>query len=99
MGQKVQIDTAKSAGIKQVVIVSSMGGTDPENMLNKLGDGNILQWKRKAEQYLTQSGLTYTIIHPGGTHAWGSTYWNPALPLIFTGTYHSYTCHFSPLSK
>lgn len=66
VGQKAQIDAAKAAGVKQVVLVSSMGGTDPENALNKLGDGNILQWKRKAEQYLMASGLTYTIIHPGG---------------------------------
>jgi hypothetical protein len=35
-------------------------------MLNKLGDGLILMWKRKAEQYLLASGLDYTIIHPGG---------------------------------
>ncbi|KXZ44869.1 hypothetical protein GPECTOR_61g822 [Gonium pectorale] len=66
LGQKVQIDAAKAAGIKKVVLVSSMGGTDKENNLNKLGDGNILQWKRKAEQYLIASGLNYTIIHPGG---------------------------------
>lgn len=66
LGQKVQIDAARAAGVKKVVLVSSMGGTDPENMLNKLGDGNILQWKRKAEQYLMASGITYTIIHPGG---------------------------------
>lgn len=43
-----------------------MGGTDPENFLNKLGGGNVLLWKRKAEQYLIASGLDYTIIHPGG---------------------------------
>ncbi|KAG2492360.1 hypothetical protein HYH03_009308 [Edaphochlamys debaryana] len=67
LGQKAQIDAAKAAGIKHVVLVSSMGGTDPSNNLNKLGDnGNILQWKRKAEQYLIASGLKYTIIHPGG---------------------------------
>lgn len=28
--------------------------------------GNILVWKRKAEEYLIASGLNYTIIHPGG---------------------------------
>lgn len=66
VGQKLQIDAAKAAGVKQVILVSSMGGTDPENMLNKLGEGNILQWKRKAEQYLAASGVPYTIIHPGG---------------------------------
>jgi uncharacterized protein YbjT (DUF2867 family) len=31
-----------------------------------VGGGKILFWKRKAEQYLIDSGLTYTIIHPGG---------------------------------
>ncbi|GBF95759.1 hypothetical protein Rsub_08195 [Raphidocelis subcapitata] len=69
LGQKLQIDAAKAAGVKQVVLVGSMGGTDPSNMLNKLvgeDGGNILQWKRRAEQYLTASGLEYTIIHPGG---------------------------------
>jgi len=66
LGQKAQIDAAKAAGVEQVVLISSMGGTDPNHMLNKLGDGNILQWKRKAEQYLIASGLKYTIIHPGG---------------------------------
>jgi hypothetical protein len=43
-----------------------MGGTDPENRLNKIGGGNILVWKRKAEIYLVNSGLPYTIVHPGG---------------------------------
>eukprot|EP00775_Hariotina_reticulata_P010886 gene10886-11040_t len=66
LGQKVQIDAAKQAGVKQVIVISSMGGTDPNHMLNKLGNGNILQWKRKAEQYLIASGVSYTIIHPGG---------------------------------
>lgn len=65
-GQKRQFDAAQVAGVKQVVVISSMGGTQPDNTLNKIGDGNILVWKRKAEQYLVASGLTYTIIHPGG---------------------------------
>jgi uncharacterized protein YbjT (DUF2867 family) len=72
IGQKNQIDAAKKHGLKHVVICSSMGGTNPENPLNKLGlsedgkGGNILLWKRKAEKYLIDSGITYTIIHPGG---------------------------------
>ncbi len=82
LGQKHQIDGAKKCGCKHVVICSSMGGTNPDHMLNGLGrddgdpavhreadpetKGNILQWKRKAEKYLIESGLTYTIIHPGG---------------------------------
>eukprot|EP00882_Tetradesmus_deserticola_P002106 GHRQ01002255.1.p1 GENE.GHRQ01002255.1~~GHRQ01002255.1.p1 ORF type:complete len:282 (+),score=141.53 GHRQ01002255.1:1169-2014(+) len=67
LGQKVQIDAAKAAGVKQVVLISSMGGTDPEHFLNRMGDNaRILDWKRKAEQYLMSSGVPYTIIHPGG---------------------------------
>ena len=74
LGQRNQIDAAQKCGCTHVVICSSMGGTDPEHMLNGLGreesdppsKGNILQWKRKAEKYLIESGLTYTIIHPGG---------------------------------
>lgn len=65
-GQKLQIDAAKAAGVKHVVLVSSMGGTDESNRLNNLGNGKILVWKRKAEEYLIASGLTYTILHPGG---------------------------------
>ena len=117
LGQKNQIDAAKAAGLKHVVICGSMGGTNPDNMcvwlrdlfihrtrahwratrgartiirsggashcargrvgsglcrLNGIGKaadgtgGNILLWKRKAEDYLIKSGLTYTVVHPGG---------------------------------
>ena len=79
LGQKAQIDAAKASGPDtHIVICSSMGGCDPSNMLNALGretladgttksgTGNILLWKRKAEKYLIDSGLPYTIVHPGG---------------------------------
>ncbi|GMN59532.1 hypothetical protein TIFTF001_028626 [Ficus carica] len=66
IGQKNQIDIAKAAGVKQIVLVGSMGGTDPNHPLNSLGNGNILIWKRKAEQYLADSGVPYTIIRAGG---------------------------------
>lgn len=50
-----------------MVLISSMGGTDTANPLNRLGGGNILVWKRKAEEYLIRhGGCDYTIIHPGG---------------------------------
>lgn len=66
IGQKNQIDVAKAAGVKHIVLVGSMGGTNPNHPLNKLGNGNILVWKRKAEQYLADSGVPYTIIRAGG---------------------------------
>ena len=50
-----------------MVLVSSMGICDAENRLNKIGGGNILIWKRRAEKYLISRGFpSYTIIHPGG---------------------------------
>uniref|UniRef100_A0A5B6YTZ3 NAD(P)-binding domain-containing protein n=1 Tax=Davidia involucrata TaxID=16924 RepID=A0A5B6YTZ3_DAVIN len=66
IGQKNQIDAAKASGVKQIVLVGSMGGTNPNHPLNSLGNGNILIWKRKAEQYLADSGIPYTIIRAGG---------------------------------
>ncbi|KAI5059136.1 hypothetical protein GOP47_0025455 [Adiantum capillus-veneris] len=66
LGQKNQIDAAKAVGAKHVVLVGSMGGTNINNPLNALGNGNILVWKRKAEQYLADSGIPYTIIRAGG---------------------------------
>jgi len=72
LGAKAQIEAAKAAGVKHFVFVSSMGGTQPDNFLNTIGKvsdgtgGDILLWKRKAEKFLVESGLDYTIIHPGG---------------------------------
>ncbi len=65
-GQINQIEAAKQAGVQHIVLVGSMGGTDENHFLNTLGNGNILIWKRKAEQYLIDSGIDYTIIRAGG---------------------------------
>ncbi len=65
-GQKNQIDAAQQAGVEHIVLMGSMGGTNPDHILNKMGNGNILIWKRKAEQYLIDSGIDYTIIRAGG---------------------------------
>jgi uncharacterized protein YbjT (DUF2867 family) len=70
IGQKAQIDAAKACGVKKIVVIGSRGGTQPPetNMLNQIGGPgtNILVWKRKAEQYLVDSGLDFTIIRAGG---------------------------------
>ncbi len=70
VGQKAQIDAAKACGIKQLVTIGSRGGSQPpeSNMLNQIGGAgtNILVWKRKAEQYLVDSGIPFTIIRAGG---------------------------------
>jgi uncharacterized protein YbjT (DUF2867 family) len=73
LGQRRQIDAAQAAGVDHVVICGSMGGTDATNMINSFGreanstkGGGILLWKRKAEKYLVDSGMDYTILHHGG---------------------------------
>jgi hypothetical protein len=64
-GQVAQVDAAKASGsVQQVVLVSSAGGCDPNHFLNHIGQGDILNWKRKTEQHLVGSGLNYTILHP-----------------------------------
>jgi uncharacterized protein YbjT (DUF2867 family) len=65
-GQINQIEAAKAAGVKHIVLVGSMGGTNEQHPLNRMANGNILIWKRQAEAYLIDSGLDYTIIRAGG---------------------------------
>jgi len=46
-GQLSQFEAARIAGVARVVLISSMGGTQPRHPLNAIGGGNILLWKRK----------------------------------------------------
>lgn len=62
---KALAESAKAAGVKQFVLQSSMGVTDPDHMLNKILD-NVLIWKKKGEDALRASGVPYTIVRPGG---------------------------------
>lgn len=66
VGQKHQIDVAREVGIEHIILVGSMGGTNENHPLNRMGNGNILLWKRQAEQYLIDSGIHYTIVRAGG---------------------------------
>ncbi|KAA8493596.1 Uncharacterized protein FVE85_4733 [Porphyridium purpureum] len=61
-----QINAAKEAGVEHVVLLGSAGGTGANQFLNTIGNGNILVWKRRAEKYLINSGIKYTVIHAGG---------------------------------
>jgi uncharacterized protein YbjT (DUF2867 family) len=64
-GVKSLVEASKAAGVKQFVLVSSMGVTDKENALNKMFD-RILEWKLKGEDFLRASGVPYTVVRPGG---------------------------------
>ncbi len=61
------VDAAKAAKVKHFVLMSSIGAGDanPDMPLNKMF-GMVLMWKGKGEDHLRKSGLTYTIVRPGG---------------------------------
>ena len=59
------VQAAKAADIRQFVLVSSIGATQPDHRLNKMFD-NILVWKLRGEDVLRASDIPHTIIRPGG---------------------------------
>lgn len=63
-GTKNLVDAAKAKGIEHFVLVTSLCTSQLFHPLNLFW--LILVWKKKAEEYLQQSGLTYTIVRPGG---------------------------------
>ena len=59
------VEASKAAGVKQMVLVSSIGTDEPiANPANIFW--GILFWKKRAEEHLQRSGLPYTIVRPGG---------------------------------
>ncbi len=60
------IDQAKTYGLKQVVMITSLSAgradSDPDLVARFTG----MQWKNKAEHYLRASNMPYTIVGPGG---------------------------------
>jgi uncharacterized protein YbjT (DUF2867 family) len=64
IGTKNLVDAAKTKGIEQFVIVTSLCVSKFFHPLNLFW--LILYWKKQAEAYLTSSGLNYTIVRPGG---------------------------------
>ncbi|BAU14738.1 NAD dependent epimerase/dehydratase family protein [Leptolyngbya sp. NIES-3755] len=68
-GNRNLIDAALKANVKKFVLVTSIGAGEsvvalPPGALEALGA--VLKEKEKAEQHLIESGLTYTIVRPGG---------------------------------
>ena len=67
------IDAAKQAGVKKVVMVSSIltdgrawGQEESPGFVATNAFGGALDEKLVAEKYLRKSGLDYTIVRPGG---------------------------------
>jgi uncharacterized protein YbjT (DUF2867 family) len=63
-GTKNLVEAAKAAGIEHLVLVSSLCTSKFFHPLNLFW--LILYWKKQAEDYIAKSGLTYTIVRPGG---------------------------------
>ncbi|MEH2403372.1 NAD(P)H-binding protein [Nostoc sp.] len=63
-GSKNLVDAAKVKGIEHFVFVSSLCTSQLFHPLNLFW--LILVWKKQAEEYIQKSGLTYTIVRPGG---------------------------------
>ena len=69
VGNRNLIDAAVHVGVKHFILVTSLGTGDsaialPESALQALG--SVLKEKAMAEHHLRTSGLTYTIVRPGG---------------------------------
>ena len=68
-GVKNLTDAARNAGVRHIVLESSMGagsGGGFLGMVLNLFSGDALKWKAKGEAYLRESGVPYTIVRPGG---------------------------------
>ena len=63
-GTKNLVDAAKVKGIEHFAFVSSLCTSKLFHPLNLFW--LILVWKKQAEEYIQKSGLTYTIVRPGG---------------------------------
>ncbi|HEA30480.1 MAG TPA: SDR family oxidoreductase [Leeuwenhoekiella sp.] len=61
-GAKKIVDAAKKAGVKKLVMLSSIKADEPESNPDL---SNYLKAKEEADQYLRASGLHYTIVRPG----------------------------------
>nr|WP_217523348.1 SDR family oxidoreductase [Pleurocapsa sp. PCC 7327] len=69
LGNKNLIDAAVKAKVSKFILISSIGSGEsasalPPQVMEALAA--VLAEKEKAEQHLINSGLTYTIIRPGG---------------------------------
>ncbi|MGK7948691.1 MAG: SDR family oxidoreductase [Xenococcaceae cyanobacterium] len=63
-GTKNLVDVAKQSNVEHFVIVSSLCVSKFFHPLNLFW--LVLYWKKQAEEYIQRSGLTYTIVRPGG---------------------------------
>ncbi|AOX99072.1 SDR family oxidoreductase [Jeongeupia sp. USM3] len=69
LGNRNVIDAAERAGLRRLVLVTSLGGSETWPHLSersRKGFGGAVREKTLAEAWLRTSGLDHTIIRPGG---------------------------------
>ena len=62
-------DAAVAAGVQRVILISTVGAGDSRDaapLISRLALARILPQKTAAEEHFRASGLSYTIIRPGG---------------------------------
>lgn len=62
-------DGAAAAGVRRVILISTVGAGDSREaapLISRLALSKVLPQKTAAEEHLRASGLSYTIIRPGG---------------------------------
>jgi uncharacterized protein YbjT (DUF2867 family) len=64
LGTKKLVDAARQQNVQHFSIVSSLCVSKLFHPLNLFW--LVLYWKQQGEKYLQNSGLTYTIVRPGG---------------------------------
>ncbi len=58
------VRAARQQEVQRFILISSIAVTRLSHPLNHFG--GVLEWKFKGEETLRKSGLTYTIVRPGG---------------------------------
>jgi uncharacterized protein YbjT (DUF2867 family) len=63
-GVRNLVQAAKCGGGERFVLVSSIGVTNPDHPINRFGQ--VMTWKLRGEDVLRASGMSYTVVRPGG---------------------------------
>jgi uncharacterized protein YbjT (DUF2867 family) len=58
-------EAVKTNGLKKFVLISAMGVTNKNHILNRVAN-NVMLWKFEGEKAIRASGIDYTIVRPGG---------------------------------
>jgi uncharacterized protein YbjT (DUF2867 family) len=69
IGNRNIIDSAKATGVNRFIFITVIGtgqSHDALPPLSRRGHKDVISLKEKAENHLRASGLSYTIIRPGG---------------------------------